>query len=206
MSYPRQRGTRVHTWLLRSEILEVFHILTGQISCNAGFTNCGGTCVNLQTNTSNCGACGVVCSSNNMASTTCSSGQCTVRLFLSRQLISKGTCNTGFRDCTGNLAVNGCETNVATSTINCGACGVLCPTPTNGAAVCTSGVCGVGNNKLLYLRSRFRVTVDSPTALVPASTCNRAPATAGFVALYAPILPLATDRLYARAAIVGLEQ
>lgn len=45
---------------------------TGASACNPGTTICGATCVDLQSNTSNCGACGVSCTSNQ----TCSEGKC----------------------------------------------------------------------------------------------------------------------------------
>ena len=35
------------------------------------------------------------------------------------------TCNPGFADCDGNV-LNGCEVNVWTSVMNCGACGTSC--------------------------------------------------------------------------------
>jgi len=61
----------------------------------------------------------------------CASGACTF------------TCNGGFGDCDGT-ASNGCETNLATSTANCGACGSVCPAPANGCqlAVCLASSCG----------------------------------------------------------------
>jgi hypothetical protein len=42
-------------------------------SCPTGLTTCGGSCVNLQTDTANCGACGTVCG----ATRTCVAGACT---------------------------------------------------------------------------------------------------------------------------------
>lgn len=39
-----------------------------QCQCNTGFSVCGSSCVNLQTDSSNCGQCGTVCP--------CSGGQC----------------------------------------------------------------------------------------------------------------------------------
>ena len=41
-------------------------------TCPSGQTNCGGTCVDLQTNSNNCGGCGNVCPTNEL----CFAGQC----------------------------------------------------------------------------------------------------------------------------------
>src|SRR5579859_7284261 len=42
------------------------------ITCSTGYTNCGGNCVNEQTDPNNCGACGAACA----AGQTCSGGTC----------------------------------------------------------------------------------------------------------------------------------
>ena len=55
----------------------------GRCGCPAGQTLCGGSCVSLATDRSNCGACGNVCGS----SATCSGGACQC---------SQTTCNSGF--------------------------------------------------------------------------------------------------------------
>jgi hypothetical protein len=55
----------------------------------------------------------------------------------------QGTCLTGTANCDGNLQTNGCEIVTAGVDVNnCGACGNVCPVPTNGAAAsCSAGVC-----------------------------------------------------------------
>jgi hypothetical protein len=52
-------------------------------------------------------------------------------------------CNTGFGDCDLDDQ-NGCEIALATSTLNCGACGNVCSV-INGLPGCISGTCVVGN-------------------------------------------------------------
>ncbi|MBI5514103.1 MAG: hypothetical protein HY909_10070 [Deltaproteobacteria bacterium] len=100
-------------------------------TCAPGQTNCSGTCASLPTDPSNCGMCGRVCSIPN-ATASCAAGACTV-----------GVCASGFGNCDGNAA-NGCETNVATSTANCGACGRLC-TAANGTGACVGSLCSVAS-------------------------------------------------------------
>jgi hypothetical protein len=59
----------------------------------------------------------------------------------------QGSCVTGTANCDGNLQTNGCETVInGVDVNNCGSCGNVCPTPSNGTAKCSAGVCGVNCN------------------------------------------------------------
>ncbi len=98
-------------------------------SCPTGRTLCGTTCVDLNADTSNCGACGRTCAAANGAPA-CRLGVCQV-----------AACNAGFGDCNSN-AGDGCETNLTTSTANCGACARACVTA-NATPVCRTGVCAI---------------------------------------------------------------
>jgi len=110
-------------------------------TCASGYSNCNGQpadgCEVGTTNSlTDCGGCGLTCSTNNMTGTSCAGGFC------------GGTCNIGFADCNNNKRLDGCEVNLSTSAANCGACGLACssnhiPTPTCSAAIC-SGTCAVG--------------------------------------------------------------
>ncbi len=105
--------------------------------CNPGFGNCDGNVGNgCETSTSNslanCGACNNVCPAPANGSAVCTGGVCGV-----------GMCSPGFGNCDFN-AGNGCESDTTSSVTNCGACGNVCPTPPNVAAVCLGGVCGIG--------------------------------------------------------------
>src|SRR6185436_120507 len=84
---------------------------------------------NTNTNASNCGACGNICT-NAHGTTTCTTGACVP------------SCTAGFGNCDGN-ATNGCETNTNTSITSCGACGTAC-NYANAAGVCNTGVCALG--------------------------------------------------------------
>src|SRR5262249_23760543 len=99
--------------------------------CALGFGSCDGNAANgceanLNTSTSSCGGCGKSCTNPN-GTAACVGGACTP------------TCFAGFGNCDGNAA-NGCETNINTSTSNCGACGNVC-TNANGGTTCVNGAC-----------------------------------------------------------------
>ncbi|MEZ4390403.1 MAG: hypothetical protein R3A48_04845 [Polyangiales bacterium] len=142
-------------------------------TCNAGFADCDGNpangCeVNLNTTASSCGACGRACAAPNGVAV-CSAGACAV-----------GACNAGFADCDGNPA-NGCEVVIASDTGNCGACRNVCPTPSNGSAVCSSGVCGIGSCSSGTANCDGNVSngceVNTNTSLSNCGACGRACAT-----------------------------
>ncbi len=104
--------------------------------CASGFADCDGSSangceVNLGSSLANCGGCGSVCAPAN-AIGACRSGGCAV-----------ASCLAGFADCDGDPS-NGCESDVASSTTNCGACGRSCAPP-NANGTCSSGVCTVGS-------------------------------------------------------------
>ncbi len=105
-------------------------------SCNAGFGNCDGQAANgcetdLDSSLGNCGTCGNACNLAN-ASSACTGGVCAV-----------ASCSGTFANC-NNLAVDGCEVNLATSVPNCGACGDACNLA-NASQSCSGGACGIGS-------------------------------------------------------------
>lgn len=80
-------------------------------ACTTGQTECSGSCVNTQDNTSHCGGCG----------NACAVGQ---------------SCNTGVCGCGGGLAsCGGACVNTQTDSNNCGGCGVVC----SGGRTCVAG-------------------------------------------------------------------
>ena len=98
-------------------------------ACATGWGDCNGNkqtdgCeTNVASNPQDCGACGTTCSGNHVPSPACSGGRC------------DGACATGWADCNGNAAVDGCEQNILTDAANCGACGAAC------ADTCAAGTC-----------------------------------------------------------------
>ena len=103
-------------------------------SCNLGYVDCNGQAIDgceiyVPGNAANCGACGAVCSSNNIPAPTCAGGTC------------NGACAAGFLDCNGNKRVDGCEVNVASSATDCGGCGIVCSSNHVPAPACSFGIC-----------------------------------------------------------------
>ena len=90
------------------------------LSCQTGLTDCSGTCVNLQTDLQNCGACATKCAAGQL----CAAGKCYT------------PCKTGLTDCSGKCV------DVTTDTANCGACGTKCAA----GVPCSAGKCITGKS------------------------------------------------------------
>ena len=113
---------------------------TGQCTgaCDGGWADCNtnklsdGCETDIATNVLACGACGVVCSIQNVARA-CSGGSC-----------QAGTCNTNFADCNSNKQLDGCEINTSNNTSHCGVCNNACTLTSNASATtCTSSACRI---------------------------------------------------------------
>ncbi len=107
-----------------------------QFTCNPGdggvpLTSCvgGATCISLNDDLANCGACGNLCATNFEAHGVCTGGVCS------------NACNTGFGDC-DRLVANGCERELLSDVANCGRCGNACPARANAATTCVASWCG----------------------------------------------------------------
>lgn len=101
---------------------------TGQTVCD-GTVNGGGTCRDMATDPSNCGACGRVCRAPSLGTPSCSGGAC------------KGSCSGSQIVCGGGLEGGGACIDAARDTQNCGTCGHLCSAPSGGSAGCSAGLC-----------------------------------------------------------------
>ena len=100
--------------------------------CAQGHTDCNGVYVDgceiaTATDVSNCGSCGVTCSSLNTTGVSCGEGVCFPQ------------CKAGFGSC--GPKKNGCEVKLATDAAHCGACGNAC-SAANATAACIVGACG----------------------------------------------------------------
>jgi hypothetical protein len=93
----------------------------GQTACGK-FAEGGPSCVNTQTDSKNCGACGNPCSSTQ----TCESSMCT-------------DCPSVQRNCDGTCRDTNSDNN------NCGVCGVECPTVLG--QICQNGSCQCSTGK-----------------------------------------------------------
>ncbi len=100
-------------------------------ACAPGWADCNGDkrsdgCESSTYSASNCGGCGVACSTHHVAAT-CTAGTC------------DGACAAGWADCNGNKQTDGCETSIYTVS-SCGGCGVVCSS-SHVTASCTAGTC-----------------------------------------------------------------
>ncbi|MFO0681194.1 MAG: hypothetical protein U0234_04040 [Sandaracinus sp.] len=96
------------------------------IACDAGFHDCGGTCVS-DADVATCGTSCTPCPAVAGATSTCDGTSC------------GRTCVAGRDDCDGNTA-NGCEAALATDGANCGGCGMACASGES----CAGGTCHCG--------------------------------------------------------------
>lgn len=107
--------------------------------CADGFANCDkkndNACeVNTRTDAENCGFCGNACQLPHAAAE-CSAGECRIKT---------DGCEVGFQDCNGDPA-DGCEVDLKTNKLNCGACHAVCP-DLNGDPSCVAGTCQITCN------------------------------------------------------------
>ncbi len=103
--------------------------------CQPNETRCGSPetydlgCYDLLTSVESCGACGHRCSADaEHTKSACKKGLCEIE------------CEAGWADCDDNPN-NGCETNIASSGANCGACGHRCDT--QAGQPCIEGKCAM---------------------------------------------------------------
>ena len=94
-------------------------------TCESGLTDCGGVCVDLQSDLNNCGACGEICESG-LVPVECRSGVC-----------ERATCPVGIEYCG---AVDGCR-DLSSDPEHCGACANPCA-----SGVCNGGICAAGGS------------------------------------------------------------
>ena len=110
----------------------------GECSCPNGWSYCAALekCVDLKTDTSNCGSCGATCDvPNDGSAAICANGAC------ARRCVNDPPtkyCGANSICCSGN----GC-TNTLTDANNCGGCGVVCPGDSAAGLVgaCDNGTC-----------------------------------------------------------------
>ena len=150
-------------------------------SCTGTDVLCAGACVNLQEDTSSCGACGEACAEGEV----CNAGACVCSAAstlcdgacadLNQDTAHCGACNNV---CAGNQICNAgscecasgqilCEQTCAdtqTDALNCGACGAACE---NGS-ICTSGICDCPVEHALC----DGTCIDTATDVLNCGTCG----------------------------------
>jgi len=96
-------------------------------SCDPGYLECDDAQPGCETygatDPKNCGLCGSVCGTKHASSATCVAGKCTF------------ACAGTFAHCEDDPST-GCETDLATDSLSCGACGHSCQ-----GGACVAGVC-----------------------------------------------------------------
>ncbi len=104
-----EHHARVLRWCVQAELARI-----GFADCDGNKTS-NGCEINTNTDTAHCGGCSnKVCSSANIATTSCNGGLC------------NGSCSPGYTDCNNNKLSDGCETHTATDPSNCGTCNTAC--------------------------------------------------------------------------------
>jgi len=135
-------------------------------TCGGGEVVCGGSFVDPQTDSFNCGGCGTTCG----VQMRCSSGACECALAYDTacygscvdeandpsncggcgvRCLAAETCVGGMCQCTGSGTMcEGTCVDEQTDVHNCGGCGVACPTATVGGPIaCQAGACACPSGK-----------------------------------------------------------
>lgn len=105
------------------------------LRCEAPWETCdgdgGGSCAtNLNTSPTSCGSCGRRCTSGPHQIATCTAGDCRV------------TCEPGYADC-DDAGANGCEVDMMSDPLHCGACTTRCGTFHVADGGCVGGMCTI---------------------------------------------------------------
>jgi hypothetical protein len=90
----------------------VFNVLPD--CCPDGLTSCGDDCVDLDSDSANCGECGKICEPVLNGDVNCIEKSCAIV-----------DCTDGFGNCDG-LYEGGCEANLLNDPANCNKCGIAC--------------------------------------------------------------------------------
>jgi hypothetical protein len=132
--------------------------ITDTSKCPPQSLSCGGACVQVMTDPSNCGGCGHVCPAGNF----CQNGGCMVDPAMDASTCTPDgvPCGSGIQCCSGSCFAGKCGpaptdsgtcgppplmqcgptcTNVMSDPTNCGTCGHFCPSGSCNAGICSGG-------------------------------------------------------------------
>jgi hypothetical protein len=131
---------------------------TSGYKCAPSLTNCFGNCVDLKSDSDNCGTCGMSCPSGFVcdkrrcvcpSGETACNGECVDLQSDPDNCAVCGLTCTGGKVCSGGVCVcpegtvecSGMCLDVTSDVNNCGTCGKECSAPYNGAPTCSNGAC-----------------------------------------------------------------
>jgi hypothetical protein len=113
----------------------------GACGCPSGYTQCGNDCKKLDSDVDNCGSCGKLCrapASPDDPAWLCGPGVTPPNTkWLCASAACTQQCAPGFGDCNNAFCADGCEIDLRSDPMNCGACGRKC----EGGQACVAGAC-----------------------------------------------------------------
>ena len=141
----------------------------GVSACGTRYKDCNGSAtdgceIDSYRDVNNCGGCGTVCSGGTNAVGVCIQGKCQL------------ACQASYLDCNGD-ASDGCETNGAADSANCGNCGNTCSPvgATNvacSAGSCTSTACS-GTNRTCKAGPIDSCEINTATNVTNCGACGK---------------------------------
>lgn len=118
----------------------------GACGCPSGYTPCGDECKKLDSDVDNCGACGKLCrapADKDDPAWTCGPGVTPANtMWTCASSACTQQCKPGFGNCNQAMCSDGCEIDLRSDPLNCGACGHACEagqTCNQGTCLCPSG-------------------------------------------------------------------
>jgi hypothetical protein len=95
----------------------------GCLTCDDGYSECAGQCVNLAADPLNCGSCATRCRDQPNGAAICAGGSCGL------------SCGGGFTQCADRCV------DLSRDTSNCGGCGKVCASSEKESVSCNAGQC-----------------------------------------------------------------